>query len=119
MPPPSLHQLANQELCPRVLPVPMQEIQHMTGDKFKDRSVEQYRVIREATWKDQHTPPVLHLCPKKLYVIKDPKKAFEFAMNELSNKATVGLSMQGKNLSRTGETIFLTARTLPRSKESL
>lgn len=35
MPPPSLHQLANQELCPRVLPVPMQEIQHMTGDKFK------------------------------------------------------------------------------------
>jgi len=102
MPPPNLHQLANQELCPRVLPVPMQEIQHMTGDKFKDRSVEQYRVIREATWKDQHTPPVLHLCPKKLYVIEDPKKAFEFAMNELSNKATVGLSMQGKNLSRTG-----------------
>ena len=35
MPPPNLHQLANQELCPRVLPVPMQEIQHMTGDKFK------------------------------------------------------------------------------------
>ena len=68
--------------------------------------MEQYRVIREATWKDQHTPPVLHLCPKKLYVIEDPKKAFEFAMNELSNKATVGLSMQGKNLSRTGETMF-------------
>ena len=66
--------------------------------------MEQYRVIREATWKDQHTPPVLHLCPKKLYVIEDPKKAFEFAMNELSNKATVGLSIQGKNLSRTGET---------------
>ena len=35
MPPPNLHQLAYQELCPRVLPVPMQEIQHMTGDKFK------------------------------------------------------------------------------------
>ena len=68
--------------------------------------MEQYRVIREATWKDQHTPPVLHLCPKKLYVIEDPKKAFEFAMNELSNKATVGLSMQGKNLSRTGEAMF-------------
>ena len=41
MPPPRLHQLENQELNPRVLPVPMQEIQHMTGDKFKDRSVEQ------------------------------------------------------------------------------
>jgi len=38
MPPPNLHQLANQELCPRVLPVPMQEIQHMTGDKFKDEA---------------------------------------------------------------------------------
>ena len=63
----------------------------------------QYRVIREATWKDQLTPPVLHLCPKKLYVIEEPEKAFEFAMNELhNNKKILGLSMQGKNLSRKG-----------------
>jgi len=102
MPPPRLHQLENQELTPRVLPVPMQEIQHMTGDKFKDRSVEQYRIIREATWRDQTTPPKLHMCPKKLYVIEEPTKAFDFAMDELENQTILGLSMQGKNLCRTG-----------------
>ena len=102
MPPPKLHQLDHQELSPRVLPVPMQETQHMTGDKFKDRSVEQYRIMREATWKDQLTPPVLHLCPKKLYVIEEKTKAFDFAMNELDNQAIVGFSMQGKNLCRSG-----------------
>ena len=48
------------------------------------------------------TPPKLHLCPKKLYVIEEPTKAFDFAMDELENHTVIGLSMQGKNLCRSG-----------------
>ena len=53
------------------------------------------------------TPPKLHLCPKKLYVIEEPTKAFDFAMDELENHTVIGLSMQGKNLCRSGTQIEL------------
>ena len=56
------------------------------------------------------TPPKLHLCPKKLYVIEEPTKAFDFAMDELENHTVIGLSMQGKNLCRSGTCQFLTMK---------
>ena len=64
MPPPNLHQLANQELCPRVLPVPMQEIQHMTGDKFKGSLISEsfhfgLNLPKKVT---NHYPSIFSLC---------------------------------------------------------
>ena len=101
-PPPKLHTLELQELKPRVLPVPLQEIPHMTGEKFKDRCVIQYETMRKATWFDSHTPPNLVNCPQKLFLIEDQGEAFDFAISEIERQKMIGISIQGKNLCRSG-----------------
>jgi hypothetical protein len=105
-PPPPLHALDQQELMPRILPYPQQELAHMTGERFKDKSVLQYRIVREFTWPDMNTPPALRLCPKKLYVVDSESAkegAFEFAIADLNKQSLVGLSVQGKRVGRHGE----------------
>ena len=112
-PPPILHKVEQQFLTPRILPVPMQELAHMTGEKYKEKNVEQFRVIRLYTWADPQTPPELNWCAKKLYLIDDPtnNEGFEFALNELNNHTMIGLSMQCHKLGRTAELSLLVLTT--------
>ena len=104
-PPPVLHTLEQQFLTPRLLPVPLQELAHMTGEKYKDKNVEQFRVIRLFVWSDPQTPPSLQWCPQKLYLIDDPANSdgFDFAVNELNNQTMMGVSMQCHKVGRAAQ----------------
>lgn len=97
-PPPVLHTLEQQFLTPRLLPVPLQELAHMTGEKYKDKNVEQFRVIRLYVWSDPQTPPSLQWCPQKLYLIDNPAhlEGLEFAFNELNNQTMIGTGCPNK-----------------------
>lgn len=108
-PPPVLHTLEQQFLTPRLLPVPLQELAHMTGEKYKDKNVEQFRVIRLYVWSDPQTPPSLQWCPQKLYLIDNPAhlEGLEFAFNELNNQTMIGMSMQCHKIGRAAELSLL------------
>ena len=112
-PPPVLHTLEQQFLTPRLLPVPLQELAHMTGEKYKDKNVEQFRVIRLYVWSDPQTPPSLQWCPQKLYLIDNPAHAegFEFAFNELTNQTMIGMSIQCHKIGRAAELSLLLCST--------
>ena len=101
-PPPRLPAIPNRKWTPRRLPEPVQETQYMPGDKFKERLVEQYRVLRQASWDDPVTPPMLLFCPQNLYVINEPNELFKFAVKEIESQSMIGISIQGQNLGRKG-----------------
>ena len=112
-PPPILHRLEQQSLTPRLLPVPLQELAHMTGEKYKDKNVEQFRIIRSYVWSNSRTPPELKWCPTKLYVVDDPMQpeAFDYALNEINNHTMIGLSIQCHKGGRAAEISLLLLST--------
>lgn len=113
VPPPEM-KVDQLPLRPRILPVPAQEVSHMTGKSFKGKEIPQYRTIRESTWSDKFTPPALKSCPIHLYFIdKQTIEISEFSLvkDDLSGQSMIGCSIQGKGLSRLGEVSVIVLST--------
>lgn len=116
VPTPNL-QVLDAPLKPRILPVPLQEFSHMTGKAFKDKEILQYRIIRDSTWPDKHSPPQLRSCPTQLYIIDKEtitQSAFSFVPKDLYNQGMIGVSMQGQALSRLGTVSVIVLSTKER-----
>ena len=115
VPPPTMQVLDELPLRPRRLPVPSQEVSHMTGKAFVDKEIVQYKVIRDFTWINRNTPPHLLFCPTHLtYIDKGAisDAAFNSVKEELFSQSIVGFSMQGSHgLCRIGEASLVAVAT--------
>jgi len=111
VPPPVLDRLVQQEFQPRSLPIPCQEVAHMSGEKFKERSLEQFKVIRGQTWANPNQPPPLKHIPRKLYSVENHGQTFDFAVQELGRQQRLGLSVQGQRIGRSGQLSLLLMST--------
>ena len=84
---------------PRNLFQPHQDPNHMEGEKFHRRQLNELQVVREKLWDSPNSPPKLRSIATRWFFIQDlevDKEALEIALAELRQQDRVGVALRGK-----------------------